>query len=1005
LVLQNTETSSLTATTSSLTAITPSFTATSSSYTATSSLPKSISLIKAISNQSRSQWLKRTCGLKLATFNARTLKSNFRQYELKTLAIKLNIDVIMLQEHRIIVDNSNSTNVDIGDGWSLWLSTASSAGHGGIGFLYSPKMKAALLEVRRISERLAVAVFQLRTSKLRAFSGYAPTSSSSAADPKLLEDFLEMLSSEFLATPSRDVMVLGADLNACLPRDGIVVMNRCGRPNFNAPHVADTLSSLGLIAANGHARTRYRQLPTFNGPQQRCTRLDYLLIHENRRHLISRVQYVTPRIIVSDHRLVALTIRIPPPYRPTSKPPTFHNWGYMRNPDKVAQFDDYLSTQSPPTSYSDFINIVKAGADELLPPAQRGAPTVLDILCHSLSPESDLVDSLRHAIVEEKRLQHGARDQMTTAYEKAREKLLSTIINQLQQHSEDGQQRKIWQIVNSLSKRHQRPQSVLPALTLSDRLNQFQSHFSRVLNQPPAPPQRLLCPPGLSPLSTDKFNCGPITQREIVTAAKSFSKFKAFGPDGISAAIFKSHSALCYLRVIMNLFLTDGQIPAEWLESSIVAIPKKQNALTLDNFRGISLMSVSTKLFNKILLRRLVPLIDPLLLPWQSGFRPRRSTIEQITALRLIIDRCKARKKDVVIVFIDFSKAFDSVDRDALSQIIRLYGVPEELVSPMMSLYNGTKATVRTPDGSTVPFITTSGILQGDTLAPFLFVVVMDFVLRTALLPLAHDSFMVSPATGLLPALAYADDIALLANDFVGAEKMVNSLAAVASTVGLHINFGKTEVLPLTSIQTPNPPLPSFPLIKACSDFTYLGSLMFDSMKAFAQRRRLAWLVTKSLNPIFTSSVSGAVKIRLFRAVVEPVLLYGCESWVISKTQAETIDASHRAILRTALNIRWPMIIKNTDLYALPDIKPASELMRYRRLILFGKATRAEPLEHPIAIVLRHQPTEKHRRRGRPPTTMWSLLEDDLRHLGLSFAEAWSAAVDVKRWMGHLGGI
>jgi hypothetical protein len=107
-----------------------------------------------------------------------------------------------------------------------------------------------------------------------------------------------------------------------------------------------------------------------------------------------------------------------------------------------------------------------------------------------------------------------------------------------------------------------------------------------------------------------------------------------------------------------------------------VAIPKKQLATTLDNYRGISLMSFAAKLHNKIVLRRLVHVINEHLLPWQSGFRPARSTTEQVTALRLIIDRCKARRKDVVVVFVDFAKAFDSVDRGALRQIIRLYGVP-----------------------------------------------------------------------------------------------------------------------------------------------------------------------------------------------------------------------------------------------------------------------------------------------------------------------------------------
>ena len=70
-----------------------------------------------------------------------------------------------------------------------------------------------------------------------------------------------------------------------------------------------------------------------------------------------------------------------------------------------------------------------------------------------------------------------------------------------------------------------------------------------------------------------------------------------------------------------------------------------------------------------------------------------------------------------------------------------------------------TTATTRSSDGETERFPTTSGILQGDTLAPFLFVMVMDYILRTALLPLLDDAFTISSTVGALPALAYADMI------------------------------------------------------------------------------------------------------------------------------------------------------------------------------------------------------------------------------------------------------
>ena len=75
--------------------------------------------------------------------------------------------------------------------------------------------------------------------------------------------------------------------------------------------------------------------------------------------------------------------------------------------------------------------------------------------------------------------------------------------------------------------------------------------------------------------------------------------------------------------------------------------------------------------------------------------------------------------RDVALVFIDFSKAFDSVDREMMFKILSLYGIPTVIIDAIKILYTDTSATVLSPDGETSPFHICAGILQGDTLAPF----------------------------------------------------------------------------------------------------------------------------------------------------------------------------------------------------------------------------------------------------------------------------------------------
>ena len=144
-------------------------------------------------------------------------------------------------------------------------------------------------------------------------------------------------------------------------------------------------------------------------------------------------------------------------------------------------------------------------------------------------------------------------------------------------------------------------------------------------------------------------------------------------------------------------------------------------------------MCANAKLFNRVLLVRLRERLEMLLLPWQAGFRPGRNTVEQITCLRMAVDACRARKRNMVVTFVDFSKAFDSVDRRALRDILAFYNIPDIVINAIMSLYTDTTACVRTSSGCTDEFDTTSGVLQGDTLAPYLFVIVMDYIMCISL--------------------------------------------------------------------------------------------------------------------------------------------------------------------------------------------------------------------------------------------------------------------------------
>ena len=147
------------------------------------------------------------------------------------------------------------------------------------------------------------------------------------------------------------------------------------------------------------------------------------------------------------------------------------------------------------------------------------------------------------------------------------------------------------------------------------------------------------------------------------------------------------------------------------------------------NYRGILLLPLAAILYNKLILNRLRPKIEPILRKNENGFRPGRSTSAQILNLRRIIEEIAYCNKTAALIFVDFSKAFDCVNPEKMFELLGKYGNPPEIISVIKVLYCNTKSTILTPDGETEHFNILAGILQGDTLPPFLFTIVIDYVM------------------------------------------------------------------------------------------------------------------------------------------------------------------------------------------------------------------------------------------------------------------------------------
>jgi len=284
------------------------------------------------------------------------------------------------------------------------------------------------------------------------------------------------------------------------------------------------------------------------------------------------------------------------------------------------------------------------------------------------------------------------------------------------------------------------------------------------------------------------------------------------------------------------------------------------------------------KIYNRLILNRIRSVIDPRLRKNQNGFRPNRNTVSHILTLRRVIEGVKANHLPAVITFVDFKKAFDSVHRGKMIKILRVYGIPPNLLSAIEGMYTNTMARVISPDGETELFEITAGVLQGDTLAPFLFIIVLDYAMRKAIEGKEADlGFMITPRKSrrhpkeVLVDLDFADDIALLSDGIEKAQELLLKVETECRKVGLGLNGPKTKSL-VYNVDSP-PPLQTRDgtVLEYAKDFKYLGSWVDSSSKDIGVRKAQAWKALNGMTRIWTSRVKPELKKRFFLSTVETI--------------------------------------------------------------------------------------------------------------------------------------
>jgi hypothetical protein len=534
-----------------------------------------------------------------------------------------------------------------------------------------------------------------------------------------------------------------------------------------------------------------------------------------------------------------------------------------------------------------------------------------------------------------------------------------------------------------------------PLTSEKEQTDRWVQHFQEVLNQPEPHEPAILAPPQDS-LDIDVGQPSASEVRESILATKNC---KAPGNDSIHAEMLKADLDIA-TTVLVDLFdyiWDTNTIPCDWTTGLIVKLPKKGNLQNCDNWRGITLLSIPSKIFCRILLRRIDSAIDSRLRQEQAGFRKGRGCIDQIFALRNIIEQCLEWNAPLHINFIDFRKAFDSVHRDTLWKILESYGIPEKIITLINLFYKNFECSVITGNKTSEPFPVNTGVRQGCILSPMLFLITIDWVMRQTTSDKARG--IQWTLLSHLEDLDFADDLALLSSRKDHLQAKTERLNKFSTQTGLHISTVKTKVMSINSTN-PAPITVNNKDLDFVEDFTYLGSLISKdngAKKDIQSRLGKARGAFARLRPIWKSKqYSLKTKLKLYNSNVKSVLLYGSECWRVVKSDMDKISAFHNGCLRKICRIFWPQKVSNQDLYSKTNSKNIIHEIKHRRLKWLGHVLRMEQGRIPKTS-LQWTPVGK-RKPGRPKTTWRRTVEAELKEMGLTWGEASKLAKDRQEW-------
>lgn len=291
----------------------------------------------------------------------------------------------------------------------------------------------------------------------------------------------------------------------------------------------------------------------------------------------------------------------------------------------------------------------------------------------------------------------------------------------------------------------------------------------------------------------------PISVLEIQEAIKNLKPNKSPGNDGLSAEFYKAFSETLspFLLEMFKESMTKGLLPPSLSQGIITLIPKpKKDTASLENWRPICLLNTDYKILSHILANRIKKSLPRIISEAQSGFLCNRNIANNVRLVLDLLDYSDVIGHDGLILFLDFYKAFDSLEHSFIYQSLTKFGFGNFFTQAIKTLYTNCNSSILLKYGTSPRFKVSRGIRQGCPVAPYLFLLSAQIL---SSLILESDVQGITVAGREITISQVADDTTLFLKDPAQIPKAINLVNQFSKASGLCLNIQKCELMSIKS--------------------------------------------------------------------------------------------------------------------------------------------------------------------------------------------------------------